>query len=58
MIQKNQLFAAEVKSGQEPKKIHTFTVTLEFLEPISYRGAEKFLQRRLAELCDKEFEVN
>lgn len=57
MSQKNQIFAIEVKPGEEPKKIHTFAITLEFTEAISFSDAYRLLHYRLAEMCDKEFEV-
>lgn len=53
---KNQLCGVSVEP--DLKKVdHTFTLSVEFIEPITQYDAARFLQRKLAEMCNKEFDV-
>lgn len=58
MCKRNQILSVDIDRDQVPKWLHTFRVTLEFADPISYDDAASILQQQLQEMCDKGLEKN
>lgn len=58
MCKRNQILSVDIDRDQVPKWFHTFRVTLEFADPISYDDAASILQQQLQKMCDKGLEKN
>lgn len=54
---KNKLFSVDVETKNRKGREHTFSVSLEFYDPIYEKDAREWLQRVIADAAAVEFEV-